>query len=156
MALFSFPQQVNERAARLVAAVVATSAAAAIATQAWWVVPVLAAGYVLRVGWGPKFSPLARFAVAVAPRLWEVRPVSGAPKRFAQGIGAVVTLAASGLLAGGLLVPGWALIGVLVFFATLEAALSFCFGCWLYGVLQRAGVIPYEVCTDCAAAPAKA
>lgn len=156
MALFSFPQQVNERAARLVAGVVATSAAVAIATQTWWVVPLLAVGFALRVGWGPRFSPLARFAVAVAPRLWTPRAVPGAPKRFAQGIGAVVTLLASGLLAGGLLVPGWALIGVLVIFATLEAAISFCFGCWLYGALQRAGVIAPDACAECAALPVKA
>jgi Domain of unknown function (DUF4395) len=156
MALFSFPQQVNERAARLVAGVIASVGLLALATQTWWLVPLLSIGFFLRVGWGPRVSPLARFAVAVAPRLWEVKPVTGAPKRFAQGIGAAVTLLATALLASGAIVPGWALIGVLVVFASLEAALSFCFGCWVYGRLQSAGLIAPDVCTNCAPQAAKA
>lgn len=149
MSLFSFPAEVNERAARMVAAVVAATGVATLALQWRWPVAVLALGFLLRVGWGPKLSPLGRFASKVAPRLWEVVPVSGAPKRFAQGIGAVVTLAASALLAVGS-PAGWVLVGLLVVFATLEAALSFCFGCWIYGRLQQHGLIAPDVCVDCA------
>jgi hypothetical protein len=150
MALFSFPQQVNERAARLVAAVVATTSLVALLTQAWWLIPLLSAGFFLRVGWGPKVSPLARFAVTVAPKFGPAVLVAGAPKRFAQGIGAAVTLVASVLLATGNATAGWALVSVLVVFATLESALAFCFGCWLFGRLQAAGLVAPDVCTDCA------
>lgn len=155
MALFSFPTQVNERAARLVAAVVALTALVALATQAWWLIPILSLGFFLRVGWGPKVSPLGRFASTVAPKLWPAVPVAGPPKRFAQGIGAVVTLIASVLLATQAATAGWLLVGAMVVFATLEAALSFCFGCWLFGRLQALGWVAPDVCTDCAP-PARA
>ena len=97
----SFPEQVNEYAARLVAGVVATLTVFALATSQFWVFAVLAAGFWLRVGWGPRISPLAKTAMWLAPKIWSVRPVTGAPKRFAQGIGAVtLTLASVAWLAG--------------------------------------------------------
>ncbi len=37
-----------------------------------------------------------------------------------------------------------------VIFATLEAAVPFCMGCWVYGRLQAAGVFPADACVDCA------
>ena len=150
MALFSFPSQVNERAARLVAGVVATLAITALALGAWWMVPLLALGFLLRLGWGPKVSPLGRLASTLAPKLWRTVAVSGAPKRFAQGIGAAVTVSASLLFWRGWPTAGWALVGMIALFASLEAGLSFCLGCWLYGHLQRLGVFPPDVCVDCA------
>lgn len=149
MSLFSFPAQVNERAARLVAGSVAAIAVVALVTKTVWLVPLLALGFLARVGWGPKFSPLARLAMATAKRLWPVLPVSGAPKRFAQGIGAAVTLVASALLFTGVTSPAWALLGMLAVFATLEAAFAFCCGCFLYAQLQRVGVFPPDACVDC-------
>lgn len=150
MALFSFPAQVNERAARLVAGTVASFAVVALAAQLPVLVPVLAAGFLLRVAWGPRFDPFGRFAVAVAPKLWAVVPVAGAPKRFAQAIGAVVTLTATALFASGHAAPAWVLVGVLALFATLEAAFAFCLGCRVYGHLQRLGLFPPDVCVACA------
>lgn len=150
MAVFSFPEQVNERAARLVAAVVAFSLGAALLGRLWWVVPAIALGFLLRVGWGPKASPLARAAVGLAGRLWAPRPVYGAPKRFAQGIGALCTAGASLLFAASLASLAWALVGLVVVFASLEAALGFCAGCWLYGRLQETGLIAPDACVDCA------
>lgn len=150
MSVFSFPSEVNERAARLVAGVVAVSVVAAIATQSWWVVPLLSLGFWLRVGFGPKVSPLARVAVAVAPRIWPVKPVAGSPKRFAQGIGAVVTAVATVLFLSGVSAAAWALAGVIALFATLEATLAFCAGCWVYGRLQLWGLVSAPVCVDCA------
>lgn len=150
MVFFSFPTQVNERAARVVAATVATVLGAALVLRAWWVVPLVAVGFLLRVGWGPSVSPLARAAVAVAQRLWEPRPVFGAPKRFAQAIGAACTLGATALFLAGAPVLGWSLVGVVVLFATLEAGFGLCAGCWLYARLQAAGAFPGDVCADCA------
>lgn len=150
MAFFSFPELVNEYAARLVATVVAGTLVVALATGAWWLVPVLAAGFVLRVGWGPRFSPLARAAMSLAPKLWTVRPVVGAPKRFAQAIGAACTLAATGLHFAGATGPYTALLGVMIVFATLEASIAFCMGCWLYARLQEAGLVAPDACVDCA------
>ena len=156
MSLFSFPSQVNERAARLVAATVAVALGAALVLRAWWVVPLVAAGFLLRVGWGPSVSPLARAAMAVARRFWAPKPVSGAPKRFAQAIGAACTLGATGLFLAGQPTPAWALVGTVVLFATLEATVPFCAGCWIYRRLQGLGVVPADACVDCGAIAAQA
>jgi hypothetical protein len=150
MSVFSFPEQVNERAARLVAATVASTLGVAYAAQTSWWVGVLAVGFVLRVGWGPKLSPLARAAVAVSGALWPVRPVPGKPKRFAQGIGAVCTLGATALFASGHTGAGWALAALVALFATLEATVAFCMGCWIYARLQGLGVLPPDACAVCA------
>jgi len=150
MAIFSFPTQVNERAARLVGGIVFTLAVTALVTRWTPLLPILAAGFLLRVAWGPKVDPIGRLAVTVAPKLWEVVPVFGAPKRFAQGIGAIVTLTASVLAYVDLHTPAWVLIGILSVFAALEAGLGFCFGCWAYRQLQSAGVFPPDACVDCA------
>lgn len=149
MTLFSFPSHVNERAARLVATGVVLALAAALLFGFAWLVPLLALGFLLRVGWGPKVSPLARVAVAVAAR-FPSRSVAGAPKRFAQGIGATFSLAASALLFTGHPGAGWRLAGVLLFFATLEATAGFCAGCFAYARLQAWGLFPPDACVDCA------
>lgn len=150
MAFFSFPELLNERAARTVAAIVASTLTVALVTGAWWVVPVIAAGFLLRVGWGPRFSPLARFAMWFAARTWPTRPVTGAPKRFAQGIGAVCTVAASILAYAGAHTAAAVIVGMVIVFATLEASIAFCMGCWIYARLQDAGVFPPDACVDCA------
>lgn len=149
MAIFSFPSEINERAARVVAASVVVLSLVAWAFAQPWLVALIAIGFVLRVGWGPRFSPLARLAMFSAGKLWDPVPVTGAPKRFAQGVGAVFTVSASALLFAGQATAGWTLIAVLVVFASLEAALAFCMGCWVYGRLQILGLIAPDVCVDC-------
>jgi len=150
MALFSFPEQVNERAARLVASGVALTLLISLAMQWRWPIPILAVGFLLRVGWGPRFSPLARTAMWGAKSLWPAIPVSGPPKRFAQGIGAVCTVAATALLFSGHPALGFSLAGLVLAFAVLEAAFALCMGCWLYARLQVLGLFPADACTTCA------
>lgn len=150
MGLLTFPSQVNERAARLVAATVALTLAVAWVTSTWWLVPVVALGFGLRVLSGPTLSPLARLSVWAASRLFATRPVAGAPKRFAQGIGAACTTAASVLFFVGAAPAAWALVLMVVAFATLEASLSFCMGCWIYAKLQQVGVLASDACVECA------
>lgn len=153
MALFHFPSQVNERAARLVAVGVVLTLTLALVSNVHWLVAVVAFGFLLRVAWGPKVSPLGRIAVALAGELWEQRPVSGAPKRFAQAVGVGFSAAASVLLFTGHVVFGWSLVGVLVAFASLEAGAGFCAGCFVYARLQARGWLPADACVDCAPKP---
>jgi len=150
--LFSFPNPVNEVAARTVAAVVVVLCVAAMASgQAWLLVP-LAYGFWARVLTGPSLSPLGQLATrVVAPNLGvEPRLVPGPPKRFAQAIGTVVSSAA--LVAW--VSAGWGLavwlVGLLAAAATLEAVFGLCIGCKIFAVLMRAGVIPASVCEECA------
>lgn len=149
---FSFPEIVDEYAARSVATGVALGGVAVLAFRWWWILPLLAYGFVARVLAGPTFSPLARFATGVVvPALGGPRhPTPGAPKRFAQGIGATLSVAATiSHVVFGASGIALVLVGMLVVAATLEASLGFCLGCWIFGKLMRAGVIPEDVCEAC-------
>lgn len=150
--LFSFPNPVNEKAARVVAGVVLLTVAIVLLTGAYWLLVPLAYGFWARVLSGPTLSPLGWVAQnVVAPRLGAKRPVPGPPKRFAQGMGAVMSTAA--LVLALVLGDHTAADGVLIAFlpaAGLESIVGYCIGCRVFGVLMRAGVIPASVCAECA------
>lgn len=157
MSIFTFPDPVNEKAARTVAAGVLAAAIAtlglslAISTAWLWITAVLAAGFLARVLTGPTLSPLGQLATrTIAPLLGPAKLVPGPPKRFAQGIGLAVTGAATALLAAG--IPGAAqvLLAVLIVAAGLESILGLCLGCRIFAVLMRVGVIPESTCAACA------
>lgn len=150
--LFSFPNPVNEVAARLVAGGVVVLAATELATGQRWLLVPLAYGFLARVLTGPKLSPLGLFMTKVVVLRLPIaeRPVPGAPKRFAQGIGATLTTIA--LIAGlaGAPTLSDALIALLIVAATLESVFGLCLGCKAFALLMRAGVIPEHVCRECA------
>ncbi len=100
---FSFPNPVNDAAARTVALGVVTMSVVALATNTAWLLIPLTYGFVARVAAGPKISPLGQFAVRVAaPRLtrWQ-KSVPGPPKRFAQAMGLAFTRRRDDRLAHG-------------------------------------------------------
>jgi hypothetical protein len=150
--LFSFPNPVNEVSARLVAAGVVLLSVATIASGQLWITALIAYGFVARVLTGPTLSPLGLLVTnVITPRL-PVEPhyVPGPPKRFAQGIGAVVSVSAAVLALGfGMSNGAYALLGLLIAAATLEAAFAFCVACSVFGYLMRAGLIPKAVCERC-------
>jgi hypothetical protein len=152
-----FPNPVNEKAARTVAAGVLllaglTFALSLTSSPRWlWISAVLAAGFIARVLAGPRFSPLGRLATQmIAPRLGEPKLVAGPPKRFAQAIGAVVTGAATVSTAVGAVGLAQALLGLIIIAAGLESVFAVCIGCIVFAVLMRAGVVPEETCEACA------
>ena len=150
--LFSFPNPVNENAARVVAATVCALSIVTLATGAYWLLAVLAYGFIARVLSGPKLSPLGRIATSVvAPRLGQAKPVAGPPKRFAQGIGAVVTTAGA-IFALALHddSAAIALLGVMILASGLESIFALCIGCRVFTALMRIGLIPASVCAECA------
>ena len=148
---FPFPRTVDERAARLVATGVVCGALFAIFVWPWFAA-VLAVGFALRVGWGPRLSPLALVVTrVVVPRLsGPERPVPGPPKRFAQTIGLVVSTAAVVALVAGSGTVATVLLAVLVVASGLEAGLGLCLGCVMFSGLIRLGVVPEAVCVECA------
>jgi hypothetical protein len=150
--LFSFPDPVNEVSARLVAGAVVLMSLATIVFDQAWLTAVIAYGFLARVLTGPKLSPLGQLVTrVVTPRLG-VAPkfVPGPPKRFAQGMGAVMSTAAAVLALGfGLHGAAYVLLGLLVAAATLESVFAYCLGCQIFGLLMRAGVVPVEVCERC-------
>ena len=154
-----FPAVVDDVTVRLIAAVVLVIGVIALATQQWWLYAVLAVDFSLRAALGPSVSPIARLvqrwirpAVSAAKR-----PTAGPPKRFAAAIGAVMTVAATVLWVVGLVTgstvatAGVVVIGVvMVLFPALESIFGICVGCILFSGLMRLGVIPEEVCLECA------
>jgi hypothetical protein len=149
--LFSFPNPVNDAAARTVAlGVVAMSLVALLTNTAWLLIPVTY-GFVARVATGPTLSPLGQFAVRVSGpqiRAWQ-KFVPGPPKRFAQGIGAALSLAASIVwLSVGWSSARWILLP-LIGAASLEGFLGYCLGCTIFGWLIRAGLVPESICAEC-------
>jgi hypothetical protein len=151
--LFSFPNPVNEKAARVVAGAVLATAAVTLATSWYWLLIPLAYGFVARVLTGPTLSPLGRLATRViAPRLGPERPVPGPPKRFAQGMGAVMTVAAAVIALrhpSQVSTPADVLLALLIVAAGLESIAGFCIGCRVFSVLMRVGLVPAEVCEEC-------
>jgi hypothetical protein len=150
--LFSFPNPVNEVAARLVAGMVMLLCIGTVISGHPLLFVVLAYGFLARVATGPTLSPLGLIATRViVPLLGNpTRLVPGPPKRFAQAIG----LAFSGLALVLVLilestVLAKSLVGVLVVFTFLESVLGFCAGCFVFNYLMRWGLIPESVCEQC-------
>jgi hypothetical protein len=150
--LFSFPNPVNELSARLVAgAVVIMALSAILFDQPWLLIPI-AYGFVARVLTGPTLSPLGLLVTrVVVPRLpLPAKYVAGPPKRFAQGIGATLSVSAVIAYFGfGSSVVAYVLLGAIVAAATLESVFAFCLGCAIFNLLMRWGVIPDDVCERC-------
>ncbi|MEP7035228.1 MAG: DUF4395 domain-containing protein [Dermatophilaceae bacterium] len=148
-----FPRVVDDVTVRLIAGVVLVLATVALGLHQWWIYAVLAVDFTLRVAFGPKASPLALGVQRlVRPRLRAAkRPTAGPPKRFAAGIGAVLTTVAAVLWALGVATPVVATIGaIMIVFPALESIWGICVGCKVFGVLMRLGVVPEEICLECA------
>jgi hypothetical protein len=150
--LLTFPNPVNDVAARTVAAGVFIMALVAATTGALWLTIPLAYGFVARVASGPRFSPLGRLATeVVAPRLpARARLVPGPPKRFAQAIGALFTLAALLCWLTGHPFATTVVLSVLLVPAFCESVLGYCVGCQMFALLMRIGIVPESVCVECA------
>ncbi len=149
---FSFPNPVNDKAARTVAAVVLLMVIVTLLTGFYWLTIPLAYGFWARVLTGPRLSPLGWVAMhVIAPRLGERVPVPGPPKRFAQALGTVLSSLA--LVLGLILGDHTAADVVLALFlpaAGLESIAGYCLGCRAFALLMRVGLIPDEVCAECA------
>ena len=150
--LFSFPNPVNEKAARVVAGVVLITVLVILATGAYWLLIPLAYGFWARVLAGPTLSPLGWTAQnVIAPKLGPKKPVAGPPKRFAQGMGAAMaTLALILWLIVGSHAATDVVLGLFVVAAGLESIFGFCVGCRVFGLLMRLGLVPDDVCAECA------
>lgn len=148
-----FPRVVDDVTVRLVAAVVLVLAVAALALNQWWIYAALAVDFTLRTSFGPQASPVARGVMRfVRPRVTALaRPTAGPPKRFAAAIGAVLTTVAAILWLVGAAAPAVVTIGaIMIVFPALEALLGICVGCKMFAVLMKVGLVPEEICLECA------
>ncbi|RIJ76715.1 DUF4395 domain-containing protein [Nakamurella silvestris] len=149
--LFKFPNPVNEVAARTVAAGILALCLAVLVFRTPWLLWPLAYGFLARVASGPTLSPWGQFATRViVPALpFAPRPVPGPPKRFAQGMGAVMSVGALVSYYAWSPIAAWVLVALIAVAATLESVFGICLGCLIFGRLQRWGVIPDSVCEAC-------
>jgi hypothetical protein len=148
-----FPRLVDDVTVRLIASVVLVLALVALDLHQPWIYAVLALDFILRTTFGPKASPLARGVQRfVRPRVRSLtRPVAGPPKRFASGIGAVLTSLAALLWLLGIAGPVLVTIGVvMIVFPALEAVAGICVGCKVFAILMKLGIVPDEICLECA------
>lgn len=117
----------------------------ALAFQDRWVV-LVALGLVLIALFVPKYSPVhwvfRRYAVQ--PDVLE----PGAPVRFAQWMAVVMVGAASLLIAAGVDVAGWILVGAVGVVAVFSAVSGFCVGCEIYRLLLLRGPADGDVRRD--------
>src|SRR6516162_2829731 len=123
-----------------------------LATRWEWVLIPLAYGFLARVATGPTLSPLGQLVTRVlTPALpFEEKLTPGPPKRFAQGIGATLSVAA--LISWALFdntTVAYVLVAMILVAASLEAFLGLCLGCKMFALLIRAGVVPEHVCEEC-------
>ena len=150
--LFTFPNPVDERAARTVALGVVLLTALTMATQWQILLIALVYGFTARVAAGPRFSPLGLLATrVVVPRLSGApRLTPGPPKRFAQAIGLMFSSTALVLAVAGQGRAAGVVLLLLLLAASLEAFLGICLGCRIFAVGMRVGLIPGRVCVACA------
>ncbi len=86
--LFSFPNPVNEKAARVVAGVVLVAVIVTLATGWYWLLIPVAYGFWARVLTGPTLSPLGWIAQnVIAPRLGEQQAGAGPAEALCAGDG---------------------------------------------------------------------
>ena len=149
--ILSFPNPVNEVAARSVAGMVLALALATILTGEPWLLLFLVYGFVARVLTGPTLSPIGLIATRLVVPLLNIpeQPVPGPPKRFAQFVGLVVSSVGAVLFIWVSPIAGKSVLGVLAVFAALESGFGFCAGCFVFGYLMRWGLIPESVCLAC-------
>tara|TARA_Y100000741_G_scaffold200403_1_gene152464 strand:- start:100 stop:603 length:504 start_codon:yes stop_codon:yes gene_type:complete len=154
---FSFPELINEVAARLVAIGVLVLSSVVLFllidknNYVLFFLSILIYGFLARVSSGPKISPLALFVTKLlVPRLnFKEKLVPGPPKRFAQGIGLIFSLSTAITFVVNLNSISIILISILILFAALEAFIGFCAGCKVFKLLMNIGLIPNDVCEKC-------
>lgn len=150
--LFSFPNPVNDYAARAVAAMVIILVILFEITGNEFLLLFITYGFLARVLTGPTLSPIGLIATRIiVPAIGSPdKPVPGPPKRFAQFIGLILSSAATILVfVFDSPVSAKYLMAILGFFASLESILGFCAGCFVFGWLMKLKLIPESVCESC-------
>ena len=149
--LFSFPDPVNDYAARFVATMVVILTLSFLVTANIWVLIFILYGFLARVLTGPTLSPIGLIATKILVPLFgnPEKLVPGPPKRFAQAIGLVLSTASLITYLFSDISTTRYLIGILGFFASLEAFIGFCTGCYVFGWMIRFRLIPESVCEYC-------
>jgi hypothetical protein len=149
--IFSFPETINEYAARMVAGFIVLLAVLFLYTKSLFVLAFMVYGFLARIIAGPSLSPVALLVTKIIiPKIGNpYAECPGPPKRFAQFIGLIFTSSALYLALNNQPITAHLLIGILAIFAALESIMSFCAGCWFFKQMMKWGWIPLDVCEKC-------
>jgi len=149
--IFSFPDTVNEYAARLVAAFVVILSFIYLFTQNIGILFFLIYGFLARVLAGPTLSPIALLVTKlIIPIIGNPQLLCpGPPKRFAQMIGFIFTSSILYFVYISQIYIANLLLYILIFFALLESIFGFCAGCWVFRKMMNFGLIPQNTCKKC-------
>lgn len=130
--------KVNESRPRLVAALVVLLSFAFCLTQWRLLMLFLSIDFFLRAFKMGKYSVLGNVAKFLIQQ-FQIggKPVDEAPKRFAAKLGFIFTIAILALSVAGYAMAATIATCVLILFAVLESAFSFCVGCKVYAVGLR-------------------
>ena len=133
---------VNENRVRLTALWVLLLVTASFLINAFPVFIFLAVDFFLRAFNFGKFSPLNIISGIVVKRFnIPNKPIDQAPKRFAAGIGFVLSVLVIILLIAELMKAAIVLAVIFAVFAFLESFVSFCAGCYVYTLLLRLKIL---------------
>lgn len=154
---FSFPEMINDVSARLVAFFVIIICSLLLLSTvnnsdfALYISIFLLYGFVSRFTSGPKVSPIALLVTKIiVPRLsFEEKLLPGPPKRFAQFIGMIFSVSITIFIVLDLEVLCVIFTSILIFFASLEAFLGFCFGCVVFKFMISRNLLPRDICERC-------
>jgi hypothetical protein len=160
---FSFPNPINDADTRVHAFCILCLVAAGVALDYYNLLtyPFLhyyvVLGYFLRVLTGPKLDPQAFIVLFLLKPFFQKIFCSfpnddfhaGPPKRFAQTIGFCTASTATVLGYFGLTLASYSVWGFLGFLCALQFTTGFCLGCFIFGILMKAGLIPKETCNKC-------
>ena len=149
--IFSFPETINEYAARTVAGFIVIMALTYLYSHNIYLLIFMVYGFLARVVAGPSLSPIALLVTKIIiPQMGNpYAECPGPPKRFAQFVGLIFTSSAFYCIIRGESTTAYLLIGVLAFFASLESIMGFCAGCWFFKQMMKWGWIPQRVCEKC-------
>lgn len=127
---------VNERITRVNALITILLVLAAFLFNSAIFAILLTGDFFIRAFTSSKYSPVSFVSHRITNALnLETKKIDKAPKIFAARLGFVMSLAISVLMISGLGTAAVTVGGILVFFATLELALAFCMGCFMYTYL---------------------
>ena len=146
--IFSFPDTINEYAARMVAGFILIMSLSYLYSHNIYLLVFMVYGFLARVVAGPSLSPIALLVTKIIiPQMGNPYiECPGPPKQFAQFVGLIFTSLALYFRINGDSTTPYLLIGVLTIFAFMESIMGFCAGCWFFKKMMKWGWIPQKIC----------
>ena len=145
------PYRVSENVVRGVALQVFILSLTSIFTGSAIPVIALLIDFSIRVFLLPLYSPLVWVSRKIIVPIvgFRRKQVVFKPKRFAAGIGLLMSATALFFNLSEMVIPFEITLGILVLFSFLEAIFKFCAGCKIFSLLMRLGLVSEDECPDC-------